>query len=76
MKGREIFINAGCAKCHIQSVKTGKSSNSQLDFLNNQNIQPFTDLLLHDMGEELAEYSKEGIAYGKEWRTAPLWGLV
>ncbi|MBL43080.1 MAG: thiol oxidoreductase [Rhodospirillaceae bacterium] len=74
-EGREIFINAGCAKCHIQSVKTGKNSNSQLDFLNNQNIQPFTDLLLHDMGEELAEYSKEGIAYGKEWRTAPLWGL-
>jgi CxxC motif-containing protein (DUF1111 family) len=43
--------------------------------LRNQTIRPYTDLLLHDMGEGLADNHGEGVASGAEWRTAPLWGL-
>ena len=73
--GKELFIKIGCAKCHIPEIKTGSKYGKKLYFLNNQNIQPYTDLLLQDMGEELAEATSEGIANQSEWRTAPLWGL-
>ena len=43
--------------------------------LRDQSIQPYTDLLLHDMGAGLADSLGEGLATGSEWRTAPLWGL-
>ncbi|HNM04259.1 MAG TPA: di-heme oxidoredictase family protein, partial [Leptospiraceae bacterium] len=43
--------------------------------LSNQTIYPYTDLLLHDMGKELADQIREGSAEGNEWRTPPLWGL-
>jgi CxxC motif-containing protein (DUF1111 family) len=38
-------------------------------------IWPYTDLLLHDMGEGLADHRPEGVATGSEWRTPPLWGI-
>ena len=43
--------------------------------LRNQTIHPYTDMLLHDMGPELADNFPQGSASGQEWRTAPLWGL-
>ena len=72
-EGRRIFSGIGCAKCHRTEMKTGIDP----DFpeLSNQKIHPYSDLLLHEMGEELSDEIKEGSAEGSEWRTPPLWGL-
>ena len=43
--------------------------------LRNQTIRPYSDLLLHDMGTDLADNYPQGVATGQEWRTAPLWGV-
>ena len=51
------------------------SNSHPLAELRGQTIYPYTDLLLHDMGEGLADTLAEGDASGAEWRTAPLWGL-
>ena len=72
-KGRELFLGAGCAGCHTPRQTTG--SNPQLPELSQQTIFPYTDLLLHDMGENLADGVREFEAAGPEWRTPPLWGL-
>jgi CxxC motif-containing protein (DUF1111 family) len=73
LRGKALFEGAGCVKCHLPAMRTG--STSQFTELNNLEIQPFTDLLLHDMGAGLADnYSQEN-ALGSEWRTAPLWGI-
>lgn len=65
-EGLEIFKSIGCAKCHIDSFTTKSGTK----------ITPFTDMLLHDMGEGLADGRSEFLATGSEWRTAPLWGLA
>ena len=70
--GKGIFHTAGCASCHTPSFTTGVSAQPQLS---NQRIWPYSDLLLHDMGEGLADNRPEGVASGTEWRTAPLWGI-
>ena len=63
-RGEELFTTIGCANCHIQNiVRTGTPINA------------FTDLLLHDMGPELADGMRQGDALGNEFRTQPLWGL-
>lgn len=62
-----------CSGCHKPVVQTG--IDLHLKALNNQRIQPFTDLLLHDMGDDLADNRPDFKATGKEWRTAPLWGI-
>ena len=72
-KGEEIFVQIGCAKCHVQTLKTG--SNLTINELENQTIRPYTDLLLHDMGDGLADGINHAKASGKEWRTPPLWGI-
>lgn len=72
-KGEALFKSMDCAKCHIPKMITG--TNHDLSFLNNQRIQPFTDLLLHDMGEELSDNRPDYLANGNEWRTQPLWGI-
>lgn len=72
-QGEQLFAEAGCGSCHQSNLKTG--SNPARPALSNQVIHPFTDLLLHDMGEGLADNRGEFIANGKEWRTPPLWGL-
>ncbi|HUI91787.1 MAG TPA: di-heme oxidoredictase family protein [Chitinivibrionales bacterium] len=73
IRGKALFENAGCVKCHVPAMHTGTSS--QFPELNNLEIQPFTDLLLHDMGAGLADdYSQEN-ASGSQWRTPPLWGI-
>lgn len=70
-KGRRLFKRVGCADCHTPAMVTGLSKSRALRF---KVIRPFTDLLLHDMGPELAENCK-GDATPQEWRTEPLWGL-
>jgi CxxC motif-containing protein (DUF1111 family) len=72
-RGRTVFHQVGCAKCHVPTLETGDLP----DFpeLSGQRIHPFTDLLLHDMGPGLADDRPEFLATGSEWRTPPLWGL-
>jgi len=48
---------------------------SSISELRQQEIHPYTDLLLHDLGEDLSDQNNEGNASGLEWRTAPLWGI-
>ncbi len=73
VKGEQIFTRAGCAMCHTPVLKTGP--NAYIDELKNQLIRPYTDLLLHDMGDALSDrIDKEGVS-GREWRTPPLWGI-
>ncbi|MDP1702903.1 MAG: di-heme oxidoredictase family protein [Aestuariivirga sp.] len=71
--GEELFRAMGCASCHMPTLQT----KSVKDFpeLANQTFHPFTDLLLHDMGEGLADNRPDFEATGLEWRTPPLWGL-
>jgi CxxC motif-containing protein (DUF1111 family) len=73
LRGKRIFHDLGCASCHVPSHKTGEQSPDE--HLRGQMIWPYTDLLLHDMGEGLADGRPEGRASGREWRTAPLWGV-
>ena len=72
--GMAIFAAIGCNRCHVPNLVT--SSTAELPELRGIDIQPFTDLLLHDMGDGLADDAsiEEGTATGREWRTPPLWG--
>ncbi|HLT78889.1 MAG TPA: di-heme oxidoredictase family protein [Ferrovibrio sp.] len=72
-RGRQIFADAGCAGCHVPGFTTG--SHPDRPEQSNQHIWPYTDLLLHDMGEGLADHRPEGLADGRQWRTPPLWGV-
>ena len=72
-RGARLFMKANCAACHTPRHVTGDSHPA--DALHNQVIFPYTDLLLHDMGERLADDRPDGLASGSEWRTPPLWGI-
>ncbi|MFD2641982.1 di-heme oxidoredictase family protein [Pseudomonas japonica] len=63
-RGEALFASAGCVACHRPRLQAGT-----------QVIEPYTDLLLHDMGDGLADGREDFLATGREWRTAPLWGL-
>ena len=73
LTGKATFAAIGCAKCHHPSFTTREVA--EQPHLSNQKIWPYTDMLLHDMGEGLADNRPEGSASGTEWRTAPLWGI-
>ncbi|MBE7176229.1 MAG: c-type cytochrome [Mucilaginibacter polytrichastri] len=73
LDGKALFIAAGCEKCHRQDQRT--AVDVALRQRSNQLIHPYTDLLLHDMGEGLADNRPDFEASGREWRTAPLWGI-
>lgn len=73
LQGRSAFSSIGCASCHRPSLTTGEANDQK--HLSQQMIWPYTDMLLHDMGEGLADNRPEGMASGREWRTAPLWGI-
>lgn len=73
LQGKNLFFKAGCQQCHIPQFTT--SANAAEPELANQIIRPYTDLLLHDMGEGLADNLSEFQASGRQWRTAPLWGI-
>jgi CxxC motif-containing protein (DUF1111 family) len=72
-RGKELFREARCAGCHVPRLETG--NHTGIAELSNQVIWPYTDLLLHDMGEGLADGRREFEANGREWRTPPLWGV-
>jgi CxxC motif-containing protein (DUF1111 family) len=72
-KGFTAFQSMGCAACHAPMLRTGEMAG--FPEVSNQVIHPFTDLLLHDMGEGLADGRPDFEATGREWRTPPLWGL-
>jgi CxxC motif-containing protein (DUF1111 family) len=73
LKGRELFKEAGCAGCHTPKLETGDLEG--YPELSHQTIRPFSDMLLHDMGDGLADGRTEFVAEPREWRTPPLWGV-
>jgi len=72
-EGEAIFESIGCTACHRRQMITGELPG--WPELTRQVIQPYTDLLLHDLGPQMADEVSEGLASGTEWRTPPLWGL-
>jgi CxxC motif-containing protein (DUF1111 family) len=73
LKGKKIFNEIQCASCHIPKMQTGNSYS--IAALRSQIIRPYTDMLLHDMGNELSDNAPDFLATGNEWRTQPLWGI-
>ena len=73
LEGKRIFYDAGCPACHTPKFVTRRDAAHEAQRF--QLVWPYTDLLLHDMGEDLADDRPEGLADGREWRTPPLWGL-
>ncbi|VXB38131.1 conserved hypothetical protein [Pseudomonas sp. 8AS] len=72
-RGKQLFHQAGCQQCHTPSFTT--AAETAEPELANQLIRPYSDLLLHDMGAGLADGRDEFQANGRQWRTAPLWGI-
>lgn len=70
--GRQIFAQIRCSSCHVPEFQTGPSP---LRALSQRTVHLYSDLLLHDMGDALADNRPDGQATGREWRTTPLWGL-
>ncbi|MBA3393426.1 MAG: thiol oxidoreductase [Deltaproteobacteria bacterium] len=73
VRGRGLFDDFGCASCHTPTLVTGDSH--PIPQLRGQTIHPYTDLLLHDVGDDLTDARRDFLAEGVEWRTPPLWGL-
>ena len=73
LAGKALFHDAGCASCHTPKFVTRRDAPQPAHQF--QLIWPYTDLLLHDMGEGLTDNSPVGDADGQEWRTPPLWGI-
>ncbi|WP_460418948.1 di-heme oxidoreductase family protein [Pseudomonas sp. microsymbiont 2] len=71
--GERLFAAIGCTACHTPVVQTGR--HADFPTLPAQRIAPHSDLLLHDMGEGLADGRADFLATGREWKTPPLWGL-
>ncbi|PIE21101.1 MAG: hypothetical protein CSA66_00080 [Proteobacteria bacterium] len=73
LRGQRLFRAVRCDACHTPSHRTG--DDPAAPHLSGQQIWPYTDLLLHDLGEGLADGRPDYLATGAEWRTAPLWGV-
>jgi CxxC motif-containing protein (DUF1111 family) len=73
LKGKVLFNELNCIGCHAINQQTGNNAISP--FLENITIKPYSDFLLHDMGEALADNRTDFLANGNEWRTQPLWGI-
>jgi CxxC motif-containing protein (DUF1111 family) len=73
LRGKAAFYRAGCISCHTPKFVTFRDAPNPAHRF--QLIWPYTDLLLHDMGQGLADHRPEGDADGHEWRTPPLWGI-
>jgi CxxC motif-containing protein (DUF1111 family) len=71
-RGSTLFTDVGCASCHVPVLHTG---NATVSALSNRPVPLYSDLLLHDMGDALADHRPDAGATGREWRTTPLWGL-
>ncbi|WP_230969984.1 di-heme oxidoreductase family protein [Nitrogeniibacter aestuarii] len=74
LAGKRLFYETGCTGCHTPSYQT-RADEAVAPEQRDQHIWPYTDLLLHDMGEGLADGRPEGMANGREWKTPPLWGI-
>lgn len=84
-RGEQMFYQAGCHLCHVTTLHTQPRgatllNGTELPWLGNQTIHPYSDYLLHDMGSEimgvgLNDNYVSGLARGNEWRTTPLWGI-
>lgn len=84
-RGERMFYEAKCHLCHVTTLHTRPRGSvllngTQLPWLGNQTIHPYSDFLLHDMGSEimgvgLNDNYVSGLARGNEWRTTPLWGI-
>ncbi|HEX7811280.1 MAG TPA: di-heme oxidoredictase family protein [Burkholderiales bacterium] len=72
-RGGRLFAQAQCAVCHVPELKTGTSV--EMRQLSGRTFRAYTDMLLHDMGEELADGRPDFLAGPRDWRTPPLWGL-
>jgi CxxC motif-containing protein (DUF1111 family) len=72
LRGQALFDTLRCSACHVPEFQTGPSP---IAAIANRPVRLYSDLLLHDMGEGLADNRPDGSASGREWRTAPLWGL-
>ena len=72
-QGEQLFAKAQCASCHVPTLRTGVLAG--VPSVSSQTIHPYTDMLLHDMGPELADNRPDFYASGSEWRTPPLWGI-
>ena len=73
LRGKEVFYDTNCTTCHHPAFVTDRLDDQ--DAQSFQLIWPYSDMLLHDMGEGLADNRPEARATGREWRTAPLWGI-
>jgi CxxC motif-containing protein (DUF1111 family) len=71
-RGAILFNQVNCSGCHRPTMQTGVNAAINLS---SQRIHPYTDLLVHDMGDGLADNRPDYLATGKEWRTTPLWGI-
>ncbi len=70
-RGQTLFASARCAACHVPTLRTGAH---EIDAVAYRDANLYSDLLLHDLGDALADGRPDGSADGREWRTAPLWG--
>ncbi|UOB17994.1 di-heme oxidoreductase family protein [Abyssalbus ytuae] len=73
LEGKQLFEQINCVACHLPKITTG--THPTINALSNQTIRPYTDMLLHDMGDGLSDNSQDFLATKNEWRTPPLWGL-
>jgi len=73
LAGKRIFYETGCVACHHPKFVTRRDAANKAHAF--QLIWPYSDFLLHDMGEGLADGQQVGVATGREWRTPPLWGI-
>jgi CxxC motif-containing protein (DUF1111 family) len=71
-RGSILFTEVGCTSCHVPVLHTG---NAVSPALASRPVALYSDLLLHDMGDALADHRPDAGASGREWRTTPLWGL-
>jgi CxxC motif-containing protein (DUF1111 family) len=73
LKGKQLFYESGCVSCHTPKFVTRRDAPNKAQSF--QLIWPYSDFLLHDLGDGLADGQQVGDATGNEWRTAPLWGI-
>jgi len=73
LAGKKLFYQSDCVACHTPKYITPRETAEPEQ--SRQLIWPYTDMLLHDMGEGLADHRPEALADGREWRTPPLWGI-
>jgi CxxC motif-containing protein (DUF1111 family) len=70
--GKALFASTGCALCHTPTLVSGNAVSAAL---RNQNVNLYSDVAIHHMGQALDDGITQGVAQGDEWRSAPLWGL-